>query len=112
MYMSVGTRPHTLPFRECVHGPNRRRQPNGIMRVPSLATLPNAKLQTIATNYQTITVFIAPRETDASDASDGTAGVRWFGPLREARLCGHGTLAAAARRDLPRYDSKRAREGT
>ena len=84
------------------------------MRVPSLTTLPDAKPQTIATNYQTITVFIAPRETDASDPSDETAtfGIRWFGPLREARLCGHGTLAAAARRDLPRYDSKRAREGT
>jgi PhzF family phenazine biosynthesis protein len=98
--MSVDPNPQTLPFSienaftDRIEGGN----PAVVVRVPSLTALPDTTLQTIATNFnQPITVFIAPRETNASDPS-GTAtfGIRWFGPLREARLCGHGTLAAAA----------------
>jgi len=68
------------------------------VRVPSLTTLSDATLQTITTNFnQPVTVFIAPRETNASDPPEiATIGIRWFIPVREARLCGHGTLAAAA----------------
>ena len=60
-----------------------------IVHMPSLTTLLDATLQTIATKFnQPITVFITPCETNVSDPSDGTAkfGIRWFGPLREARF--------------------------
>lgn len=98
--MTVDARPQTLPFSienaftDRLEGGN----PAAIVRVPSLTALPDATLQSIATNFnQPITVFIAPRETDASDPS-GTAtfGIRWFTVELEAPLCGHGTLAAAA----------------
>ncbi len=98
--MTVDARPQTLPFSvenaftDRLEGGN----PAAIVRVPSLTALPDATLQLIARNFnQPITVFIAPRETNASDPS-GTAtfGIRWFTPELEAPLCGHGTLAAAA----------------
>ena len=65
---------------------------------PQLCALPDAALQSSVANFnQPITIFVAPRETDASGPS-GTAtfGIRWFSPRREVRLCGHGMLAAAA----------------
>ncbi|KAI9453694.1 Diaminopimelate epimerase-like protein [Lactarius psammicola] len=98
--MTVDTRPQTLPFSienaftDRLEGGN----PAAIVRVPSLTALPDATLQLIARNFnQPMTVFIAPRETNASDPS-GTAtfGIRWFTPEIEAPLCGHGTLVAAA----------------
>jgi len=96
-YMTIDAVPPTLPFSvintftDRIEGGN----PAAIVRVPSLTALPDATLQSIAANFnQPITVFIAPRETDLSGTA--TFGIRWFGPAQEVRLCGHGTLAAAA----------------
>jgi PhzF family phenazine biosynthesis protein len=95
--MTIDPRPHTLPFSienaftDRLEGGN----PAAIVRVPSLTALPDTTLQSIAANFnQPITVFIAPHETDASGTA--TFGIRWFSPVLEAPLCGHGTLAAAA----------------
>jgi hypothetical protein len=73
--MSVNPNPQTLPFSienaftDRIEGGN----PAVVVRVPSLTALPDTTLQTIATNFnQPITVFITPRETNASDPS-GTA---------------------------------------
>ena len=98
--MSVDARPQTLPFSienaftDRIVGGN----PAAIVRVPSLTALPDATLQSFAANFnQPITVFIAPRETDSGDPpGTATFGIRRFYPPREVRLCGHGTLAAAA----------------
>jgi len=96
--MTVDARPQTLPFSienaftDRLEGGN----PAAIVRVPSLTALPDATLQSIATNFnQPITVFVAPRETDPASGT-ATFGIRWFTPEIEAPLCGHGTLAAAA----------------
>ncbi|KAH9173986.1 Diaminopimelate epimerase-like protein [Lactarius sanguifluus] len=72
--------------------------PAAVVRVPSLTALPDTTLQSIATNFnQPMTVFIAPRETNANDISDtATFGIRWFTPEVEVPLCGHGAVAAAA----------------
>ena len=95
--MSVDAHQQTLPFSiknaftDRIEGGN----PAAIVRVPSLTALPDATLQLIATNFnQPITVFVAPHQAD----SPGTAtfGIRWFTPETELRICGHGTLAAAA----------------
>ena len=95
-HMTVDARPQTLPFSienaftDRIEGGN----PAAIVLVPTLTALPDATLQSIATNFnQPITVFIAPRETDPSGTA--TFGIRWFTPEMEAPLCGHGTLAAA-----------------
>jgi predicted PhzF superfamily epimerase YddE/YHI9 len=98
--MSVDPNPQTFPFSienaftDRIEGGN----PAVNVCVPSLTALPDTTLQTIATNFnQPITAFTASRETNASDPSGtATLGIRWFGPLRQARLCGHGTFAAAA----------------
>jgi PhzF family phenazine biosynthesis protein len=84
--------------------------PAAIVRLPSLTTLPDATLQTIARNFnQPMTVFItplahcestvrpsAPGTTMATAATKARFGIRWFTPEIEVPLCGHGTLAAAA----------------
>ena len=98
--MSVDARPQKLPFSienaftDRIEGGN----PAVIVRVPSLTGFSDATLQSMAANFnQPITVFIAPRDTDASNPPEtATFGIRWFGPMIEAPLCGHGTLAAAA----------------
>ena len=97
--MTVDTRPQTLPFSienaftDRFDGGN----PAAIVRIPTLTALPDATLQSIATNFnQPITVFVAPHDSD--ETSNGTAatfGIRWFTPELEIQLCGHGTLAAA-----------------
>lgn len=83
--------------------------PAAIVRLPSLTTLPDATLQTIALNFnQPITVFITPlehRESTVGPSASGTMtaavaakarfGIRWFTRETEVPLCGHGTLAAA-----------------
>jgi len=95
--MPVDALPPTLPFSvinaftDRIEGGN----PAAIVRVPSLTALPDATLQSIAANFnQPITAFVAPREADPSGTE--TFGIRWFSPVEEGRLCGHGTLAAAA----------------
>jgi PhzF family phenazine biosynthesis protein len=82
--------------------------PAAIVCLPSLTTLPDATLQTIALNFnQPITVFITPLEhceSTVGPSASGTTmtttkvgfGIRWFTPEIEVPLCGHGTLAAAA----------------
>jgi PhzF family phenazine biosynthesis protein len=98
--MTIDARPQTLPFSienaftDRIEGGN----PAAIVRIPSLTALPDATLQSIATNFnQPITVFVAPRATNNASDQPGTAtfGIRWFTPEIEAPLCGHGTLAAA-----------------
>ncbi|KAH9059827.1 Diaminopimelate epimerase-like protein [Lactarius vividus] len=95
--MTIDARPQTLPFSientftDRLDGGN----PAAVVRVPSLTALPDAALQSIATNFnQPMTAFIAPRETGADDTA--TFGIRWFSPEIEVPLCGHGTVAAAA----------------
>jgi PhzF family phenazine biosynthesis protein len=99
--MTVDTRPQTLPFSienaftDRIEGGN----PAAIVRIPTLTALPDPTLQSIAANFnQPVTVFVAPRENNASlNDQPGTAtfGIRWFTPEIEIPLCGHGTLAAA-----------------
>jgi PhzF family phenazine biosynthesis protein len=99
--MTVDARPQTLPFSienaftDRIEGGN----PAAIVRIPSLTILPDPTLQSIAANFnQPITVFVAPRETNASlNDPSGTAtfGIRWFTPEIEIPICGHGTLAVA-----------------
>ena len=83
--------------------------PAAVVHLPSLTTLPDATLQTIALNFnQPITVFITPLEhcestvgpstsgTTMTITTKATFGIRWFTCEIEVPLCGHGTLAAAA----------------
>ena len=95
--MSADAHQQTLPFSiknaftDRIEGGN----PAAIVRVPSLTALPDATLQSIAANFnQPITVFVAPHE--ANPPGTATFGIRWFTPEAELRICGHGTLAAAA----------------
>ncbi|KAI9435249.1 Diaminopimelate epimerase-like protein [Lactarius indigo] len=98
--MTIDARPQTLPFSignaftDRLNGGN----PAAVVRVSSLTALPDATMQSIATNFnQPMTVFIAPHETNANDASGiATFGIRWFTPEIEVPLCGHGTVVAAA----------------
>ena len=103
--MTVDTR--TLPFSienaftDQLGGGN----PAAIVHLPSLTSLPNTTLQTIAANFNlSITAFVAPltHGEDNVDPSSWavttttTFGIRWFTPKVEAPICGHGTITAAA----------------
>jgi PhzF family phenazine biosynthesis protein len=104
--MTISTHPQTLPFSIENAFTNRLGggNPAAIVHLPSLTALPDETLQTIAVNFnQPITVFIAPLPSDENTvdpSGTGTSttlrfGIRWFTTKLEARLCGHGTLAAA-----------------
>ncbi|KAH9975218.1 Diaminopimelate epimerase-like protein [Russula compacta] len=103
--MTIDTRLQTLPFSienaftDQLGGGN----PAAIVHLPSLTSLPDTTLQTMAANFnQPMTVFIAPlapgeHNVDPSSwATTTTFGIRWFTPKIEVPLCGHATLAAAA----------------
>lgn len=108
--MTVDTHPpQSFPF--CISNAFTERleggNPVAIVRLPSLTTLPNATLQTIAINFnQPMTVFIAPLAHRDSAVDQSTSSgtmtkmarfaIRWFTPEIEVPLCGHGTVAAAA----------------
>ncbi|KAH9986106.1 hypothetical protein BJV74DRAFT_979496 [Russula compacta] len=78
--------------------------PAAIVHLPSLTSLPDTTLQTIAANFNlSVTAFVAllaPGEANVDSSSwaatTTTFGIRWFTPKIEAPICGHGTLAAAA----------------
>lgn len=107
--MTIDTRPpQSFPFSinnaftDRLEGGN----PAAIVRLPSLTTLPDATLQTIAGNFnQPMTVFITPLAHCDSVVDQSTSpgamtkmarfGIRWFTPEIEVAFCGHGTVAAA-----------------
>uniref|UniRef100_A0A7S2RF46 Phenazine biosynthesis-like domain-containing protein n=1 Tax=Rhizochromulina marina TaxID=1034831 RepID=A0A7S2RF46_9STRA len=73
--------------------------PAAVLLLPPDLRLPDALLCRIAAeNNLSETAFVQPLDASPGAAfSAGPAfGLRWFTPIREVKLCGHGTLAAAA----------------
>lgn len=114
--MGTVTLPFTLinAFTDTLSGGN----PAAIVFVPSLTSVSDPDLQSIAANFnQPIAAFISPSPTppttrqhsDSSvppteaglgaaanvESTEAEFGIRWFTPSIEAGLCGHGSLASA-----------------